>query len=107
MVTKNNKENFGDTDWRPLYLVNGKVTKTELEIVDWWNDYPTSVFTIEDTYEIQDITPDLPNLILLITDCDFIEDTVTKALDKIKVDIMHAPNCIAPEALKEEKDQIS
>ena len=46
------------------------------------NYYFASVFTVEDTYEIQEIIPAQPNLIPL-SDCDFTEDTVTKALDKI------------------------
>ena len=46
------------------------------------NDYFASVFTVEDTNEIQKITPAQPNLIPL-SDCDFTEETVTKAFDKI------------------------
>ena len=46
------------------------------------NDYFASVFTVEDNYEIQEIIPAQPNLIPL-SDCDFTEETVTKALDKI------------------------
>ena len=58
------------------------------------NDYFASVFTVEDTYEIQEITPDQPNWIPL-SDCDFIEDSVTKALDKIKISKTPGPDCIA------------
>ena len=69
------------------------------------NDYFASVFTVEDTYEIQEVTPAQPNLILL-SDCDFTEDTVTKAFDKIKVNTAPGSDCIAPRVLKEAKYQI-
>ena len=59
------------------------------------NDNFASNFTFEDTYEIQEITPDQPILIPL-SDCDFTKDTITKALD-----------CIPPRVLKEPKYQIS
>ena len=42
------------------------------------NNYFASVFTVEDTYEIQEITPAQPNL---IPHCS--EDAVIKAFDKI------------------------
>ena len=48
------------------------------------NDYFASVFTVEDTYEIQKITP-AQHYLIPLSDCDFTEDTVTKALDMIKV----------------------
>ena len=44
------------------------------------NDYFTSVFIFEDTYEIQEITLAQPNLISL-SECHFTEDFVTIALD--------------------------
>ena len=40
------------------------------------NDYFASVFTVESTYEIQEIIPAQPNLTPL-SDCDFTEDAVT------------------------------
>ena len=70
------------------------------------NDYFASVFTVEDTYEIQEITPAKPNLIPL-SDCEFTEDTVTKALDTIKVNKTPGLDCIAPRVLKEATYQIS
>ena len=68
-------------------------------MVEVLNDYFASVFTNEDTYEIQEITPAQPNLIPL-SDCDFTEDTVTKSLDKIKVNKTPGPDCIAPSLIK-------
>ena len=76
---------------------------TESEMAKIFNDYFTSVFTVEDTYEIQEITPAQPNLIPL-SDCDFTEYIITKALDKIKVNETPGPDCIAP-SLK--RDNIS
>ena len=58
------------------------------------NDYFASVFTVEDTYEIQDIAPAQPNIISL-SDCNITEDVVTKALDKIKVNKTPGPDYIA------------
>ena len=58
------------------------------------NDYFASVFTVEDTHEIQEISPTQPNSIPW-SDCHFTEDTVTKALDKIKVNKTLGPDCIA------------
>ena len=63
------------------------------------NDYFASVFTVEDTYETQEISPAQPNLILL-SDCDFTEDTVTKALGKIQVNKTPDPDCFASRVLK-------
>ena len=79
----------------PLHLEHSKVTNTESEMAEVLNDYFASVFTVEDTYEIQKITPAKPNLIPL-NNCDFTEDAVTKALDKIKVNKNPAPDCIPP-----------
>ena len=70
------------------------------------NDYFVSVFTVQDTYEIQEITTVQPNLIPL-SDCDFTADTVTKVLDKIKVIGISEPDCIASRVLKEAKCHIS
>ena len=50
------------TNVGPLHLENGKVTNTKLEMVKVLHDYFASVFTIEDTNEIQEITPAQPNL---------------------------------------------
>ena len=69
-------------------------------------DYFASVFIVTDTYEIQEITPVQRNLINL-SDWDFTEDVVTKALDKIKVNKTPGPDCIALRILKEAKYQIS
>ena len=62
-----------------ICLENGEVTNNELEMAEVLNDYFVSVFTVEDTYEIQNITPAQPNLISLSHN-NFIEDAVTKAL---------------------------
>ena len=70
------------------------------------NEDFASVFTVEDTYEIQDMIPAQPNSIPL-DDCNFTEDAVTKALDKIKVNKTPGPDYIAPRVLKEAKYQIS
>ena len=56
------------------------------------NDYLASVFTVEGTYEIQDIIPAQPNLIPL-NNCNFTEDAVNKALDKIKVNKIPGLDC--------------
>ena len=69
------------TNIGPLHLENGKETNTESEMAEVLNDYFAS---IEDTFEIQEITPAQPILIPL-SDCDFTEDVVTKALDKNKI----------------------
>ena len=73
------------------------------------NDYFASVFTVENTYEIHEITPAQLNLIPLIplSDCDFTDCAVTKAFDKIKVNKTLGLDCIAPRVLKEAKYQIS
>ena len=89
-----------------LHLENGKEINTESEKAEVRNDYFASVFTIEDTYEIQEVTPAKPNSIPL-SDCHFTEDTATKALDKIKVNKTPDPDCIAPRILKEATYQIS
>ena len=68
----------------PLHLENGKEINTELEMAEVLNYSFASVFTVEDTDEIQEITPAIPNLIRL-SECHFTENTVTKALVKIKV----------------------
>ena len=70
------------------------------------NYYFASVFTIEDTYEIQGMIPAQLDLIPL-SDYNFTEDTITKALDKIKVYKTPGPDCIAWRVLKEAKYQIS
>ena len=44
------------TNIGPDHLENGKVTNTELEMAEVLNNYFASVFTIKDTYEIQEIT---------------------------------------------------
>ena len=63
------------------------------------NDYFASVFTVEDTYEIQDIIPAQHNQIPL-TDYNFTEDAVTKTLGKIKVNKTPGPDYIAPRILR-------
>ena len=90
----------------PLHLENGKETNTESEIAEVLDDYFASVFTVEDTYEIQEITPAQSNLIPL-SDCDITEDTVTKTLDNIKINKTPDLDCIAPKVLKDAKYQIS
>ena len=69
---------------------DGLVTNTESEMAELLNDYFSSVFTVENTFEIQEITPAIHNLIPL-SECDFTEDTVTKTLDKIKVNKTPGP----------------
>ena len=71
------------TNIGPLHLENGKEINTESEIAEVLNYYFASVFTVEDTDEIQEVIPTKSNLIPL-SDCHFTEDTVTKALDRIK-----------------------
>ena len=90
--TRNKKVITANID--PLHLENGKEINTKSEKAEVLNYYFASAFTIEDTYEIKEITPDQPNLIPL-SDCDFTEDTVTKALDKIKVNKTPSPDCFA------------
>ena len=70
------------------------------------NDYFVSVFTVEDTYEIQDIIPAQSNLIPL-SGYNLTEDAVSKALDEIKVNKTPGLDFIAPTVLKEAKYQIS
>ena len=88
------------TNIDPLHLENGKEINTESEMAEVLNDNFASIYTVEDTYENQEITPAQHNLITL-SDCDFTEDAVTKALDKIKVNKTPGPDCIAPRVLKE------
>ena len=64
------------------------------------NNYFVSVFTVEDTYEIHEIAPAKTNLIPW-SDCHFTDNTVTKTLDKIKVNKTPGPDCFAPRILKE------
>ena len=45
------------TNIGPPHLKNGKVTNTELEVVEVLNYYFASILTVEDTYEINAITP--------------------------------------------------
>ena len=49
------------TDIGPLHLENGKEINIESEMAEVLNYYFASVFTIEDTYEIQEVTPAKPN----------------------------------------------
>ena len=42
-----------------------------------------------------------------LSDCDSTEDTVTTALDRIKVNKTPSPDCIAPKVLRERTYQIS
>ena len=65
-------------------LENGEVAGKELERAEALYDYLASVSIVKDTNGIQEITPAQPNLILL-SDCDFTKDTITKAHYKIKV----------------------
>ena len=58
------------TNIGPLHLENGKETNTEIAKV--LNYYFASDFTVQDTYEIQEITTAQPKLIPL-SDCDFTE----------------------------------
>ena len=60
---------------------------------------------VEDTYDIQKLTPAQPNFIPL-SDCNFNEDAITKALDNIKANKLPGPDCIASTVLKEAKYQI-
>ena len=83
-------------------ICDGRKTNTESEMVEVLNDYFAFSFIVEDTFEIQETTPAQPNLIPL-RDCDFTEDTVTKTIDKIKVNKTLGPGCIAPRVLKEAK----
>ena len=94
------------TNSGPFQLQNDKVTNTELEMAEVLNYYFASVFTVEDTYEIHEITPAQPNLIPL-SDCYFTEDAVTKVLDKINVNKIPGPDCTVPRILKQAKCQIS
>ena len=64
-------------------------------MVEVLNDYFASVFTVEDTYEIQEIATSQPNIIPL-SDFDFTKNDVTKALDKIKVNKTPGHDYIAP-----------
>ena len=57
-------------------------------------------------YEIQKITPAQHNLIPL-SDCDFTEDAVTKALDKIKIYKTLGTDCIAPRVYYKRQNIIS
>ena len=70
------------------------------------NDYFVSVFTVEATYENQEINPVQPNLISLYY-YNFIDNAVTKTLDKIKDNKTPCPDCTAPRVLKKAKYQIS
>ena len=94
------------TNIGPFHLENHKEINTESETSEVLNDYFASVFTVEDIDEIQEITPAKPNLIPL-SDCHFTEDTVTKALDNIKMNKTSNPDSIAPRVLKEATYQIS
>ena len=51
------------TNIGPLHLENSKVINTASEIAKVLNDYLASFFTIEDTYEIQEINSTHPNFI--------------------------------------------
>ena len=90
----------------PVSLENGEMTNNELEMAEALTDYLAFVFTVEDTYEIQDIIPAQSNLILL-SDCYFTEYAVNKALVMIKVNKTPGPDYIALRVLKEAKYQIS
>ena len=101
-----NKIKVITTNIGPLHLENGKETNTKSEMAEVLNYYFASVFTVEDTDEIQEITPAKPNLIVLNA-CDFNEDTVTKALDEIKVNKTLGPDCIVLRVLREATYQVS
>ena len=53
------------TNIGPLNLENSKLTNTESEIDEVLNDYFAFVFTVENTYEIQEITLAQSNFIHL------------------------------------------
>ena len=57
-------------------------------------------FLLIDTYKIHKITPAQHNLIPL-SDFDFTDDAVTKALDKIKVNKTPGPDRIASRVLRD------
>ena len=74
----------------PLCLENGKVSNKELKIAKPLNDYFAFVFTVQDTYEIEEITPVQCNL-TISSRCNFTEGAVTKTFDKFKL----KKNCLS------------
>ena len=54
-----------------------------------------NILIVGETYDMQKISPAQPYLIPL-SDCDFTEDAITKALDRSKVNKTPNPDCIAP-----------
>ena len=94
-----NKKKVIPTNIGPLHLENGKVTNTDSEMAEVLNNYFASVFTVEDTHEIQEVTSAQPNLIP-IRDCNFTEDPITKALDKFKINKAPDSDYIALRVLK-------
>ena len=82
------------TNIGPHHLENSKVTNTESEMAVVLNNYFAPVFTVENPYQIQEITTAQSNLIPS-SDCDFTEDNITMALDMIKVNKTSDPDCIA------------
>ena len=88
----------------PLTLPNGKNVSNEFEIAEELNKYFASVFTVEDTNGLQEITTQ--RNIAPLSNCSFSDNAVIKALDKINANKTSGPDCIAPRVLKEAKFQL-
>ena len=93
------------TNIGPLTLQNGKHISNEVEIAEELNKYFASVFTVEDINGIQEETSMQRNIAPL-SNCNFSENAVMKALDKINGNKTPGPDCIAPRVLKETKLQV-
>ena len=89
----------------PLTLENGEHVSNEVEIAEELNKYFASVFTVEDTDSLQEEISTQRNTAPL-SNCNFSDNAVIKALDKINANKTSGPDCIAPRVLKEAKFQL-
>ena len=89
----------------PLTLENGKHVSNEVEIAEELNKYFASVFTVEDINGLQEETSIQRNKTPL-SNCNFSDNAVIKALNKINANKTSGPDCIAPRVLKEAKFQL-
>ena len=92
------------TNIGPLTLQNGNHVSNTVEIAEELNKYFASVFTVEDTNGLQETST--PRNIVPLSNCNFSDNAVIKALDKMNANKTSGPDCITPRVLKEAKFQL-
>jgi len=84
-----------------IRTADGKLTTTDQETAETLCDYFGEVFTKEDTWKQDGITPVANSLEILIT-----EELILKALTKLKVDKSPGPDNIHPMVLREAATEV-